>query len=82
MQCVALADSCLALGSSTCRRSHHIIEDCAKAGVLGEGARGIKVWWSYAAIEYGLKAVAGLVVLGPNGSVTKCEIGCLAGHGI
>eukprot|EP00803_Ostreobium_quekettii_P009207 evm.model.scf_772EXC.4 EVM.evm.TU.scf_772EXC.4 scf_772EXC:31453-42840(-) len=43
LQCLALADSCLALGASTCRRSREIVEDLAALGALGPGARGARV---------------------------------------
>lgn len=43
LQCVSLADSCLALGASTCRRSREIVEDLAALGALGPSARGARV---------------------------------------
>ncbi|GMH36104.1 hypothetical protein BSKO_03972 [Bryopsis sp. KO-2023] len=43
LQCVPLADSCLALGASTCKRAREVIEDLAKFGALGEPAKSARV---------------------------------------
>ncbi|KAK9805765.1 hypothetical protein WJX73_007272 [Symbiochloris irregularis] len=43
LQCVQLADSCLALGAASCRRAKEILEDLAASGRLGPSAKGAKV---------------------------------------
>ena len=43
LQCVPLADSCLALGAACCRHAHATVESLAARGGLGEGAAGARV---------------------------------------
>ncbi|KAK9810365.1 hypothetical protein WJX72_009511 [[Myrmecia] bisecta] len=43
LQCVPLADSCLAMGAQSCRKAREVLEASAAAGALGPHAAGAKV---------------------------------------
>lgn len=73
LQCIPLADSCLALGAATCRRACEIIEDLGALGVLGNKATTIRV--IYAQTD-------SLFAFIPNASVEESigKLLCIAVH--
>lgn len=47
LQCVPLANSCLAYGAQSCRRAREVLEEAAKAGRLGPAGDGAKVIYGH-----------------------------------